>query len=73
MLMETTNPATHAMDMFHASLGPYIIGLVSQVETYMHLFYGTTSTKDVTKHPVPVIQNTYLIKENKDSCNWIFL
>lgn len=53
-LMETTNLATHVMDMFHAAVACFTTGRAQNL-----LSCGTTLIKDARKHPLPVIQLIY--------------
>lgn len=63
VLMETTNPATRAMDSFPVAVVFYIIGLVQRVDE-TNLFCGTTLKEDVISTLLPVIQHIYYIEEN---------
>lgn len=63
VLTETTNPATHAMNTFHAAMEFYLIRLVNQVKA--NLFCGTTLREDVITIPILVIQHIYYIEEIK--------
>lgn len=56
---ETTNPATHVMDTFHAPMVSYIIGIVQTI-----LSCGIALREDVNTPPLPVIQNIFYIEEN---------
>lgn len=62
-MMETTNLATRAMDMFHAAVTLLTTGRANQFTITNLLSCGTTLKKDATKHPLPVIQLIYQIKE----------
>lgn len=55
---DTTNPATHVMDTFHAPMVYYIIGIVQTISC------GITFREDVNSTPLPVIQNIFYIEEN---------
>lgn len=60
-LMDTTNLATHVMDMFHAAVTFFTTGRAKRVTKTNSC--GTTLKKDARKHPLPVIQLIYHIKE----------
>lgn len=61
-MMDITNPATRVMDMFHAAVTLFTTELAKMV-LKTNLFCGTTLKKDARKHPLPVIQIIYHIKE----------
>lgn len=62
-MMETTNPATRVMDMFHAAVALFPTGRAKKVRITNLLSCGTTLKEDARKHPLPVIQLIYQIKE----------
>lgn len=57
-MTETTNPASRAMDTFHAAMVIYSTGLVQVFSC------GTTLKEYVITNPLPVIQHIYDVKEN---------
>lgn len=63
VMMETTNPATRVMDMLHAAMALFSTGRAHLISKTNLLSCGTTLKKDATKHPLPVIQLIYQIKE----------
>ena len=60
--METTNPATHVMGIFHALMAIQLTSLAPQVSPVV-LFTGTISKGSVFTIPVPVILHIFLMFE----------
>lgn len=58
VMMETTNPATRVMDMFHASMTSYTKRLVQNF-LKTNLSCGTTLNVDARYVPLPVTQTIY--------------
>lgn len=58
VMMETTNPATRVMDMFHASMKFYTKGLVQNF-LKTNLSCGTTLYVDAMYVPLPVTRTIY--------------
>lgn len=63
VMMETTNPATRVMDMFHAAVVLLTTCRAHLITKTNLLFCGTTLNEHARKHPLPVIQLIYHIKE----------
>lgn len=61
--METTNLATRVMDMFHAAMKCFPTGRAQSFTKTNLLSCGTTLKEHARKHPLPVIQLIYHIKE----------